>query len=296
MYSIGKIPNRIVRERGDSTVLIESIILGIIQGVTEFLPVSSSGHLVVLQGLFGVEEPRLFFNVMLHVGTLIAIVLVFWRDIREIPEGILAALGKNRGMSGLASALWRSTQGRLAILIILGSIPIALMGFFFREILSHLFASPLFAGFMLMVTGTILWFTRGRSSDSKGISEMGVIDALIVGLGQGFALIPGISRSGITISFGLFRGMEREWSGRFSFLLAIPAILGALLMEFKMPSELSSQELFSILAGTAVAVAVGYLSLRTLMRVVKRGNLAVFSYYCWGAGALIIFLFMRWPW
>ena len=268
--------------------------MGIIQGVTEFLPVSSSGHLVVLQGLFGMEEPRLFFNVMLHVATLIAIVLVFWGDIREIPKGILATLGRNRGMGGLALALWRSTQGRLAILIILGSVPVALMGFFFEEILSHLFASPLFAGFMLMVTGTILWFTRGRPSDSKGVGEMGVIDALIVGLGQGFALIPGISRSGITISFGLFRGMEREWSGKFSFLLAIPAILGALLMEFRMPSELSSQELFFTLAGTAVAVVVGYLSLRTLMHLVKRGNLASFSYYCWGAGAMTIFLFMRW--
>jgi len=285
----------LLRERGDSTVLFESIILGIVQGITEFLPVSSSGHLVILQGLFGVEEPRLFFNVMLHVGTLIAIVLVFWRDIREIPEGILGALGENQGMGGFASALWRSTQGRLAILIIVGTVPVALMGFLFREILSHLFASPFLAGFMLMVTGTILWFTRGRPSDSKGISEMGVIDALIVGLGQGFALIPGISRSGITISFGLFRGMEREWSGRFSFLLAIPAILGALLIEFKMPSELSSQELFSTLAGTAVAVVVGYLSLRTLMHLVKRGNLAAFSYYCWGAGALTIFLFVRGP-
>ena len=233
---------------------------------------------------------------MLHVGTLIAIVLVFWGDIVDIPRGILAALGKNRGMSGFASALWRSAQGRLLILIILGSVPIAVMGFFFREVLSRLFASPLFAGFMLMVTGTILWFTRGRLSDSKGMDEMGVIDALIVGLGQGFALIPGISRSGITISFGLFRGMEREWSGRFSFLLAIPAILGAFFMEFKMPSQLGSQELFSIFVGTVGAVAVGYLSLRTLMHVVKRGNLAAFSYYCWAAGALTIFLSLRWPW
>lgn len=101
---------------------------------------------------------------------------------------------------------------------------------------------------------------------------------------------------GITISFGLFRGMEREWSGRFSFLLAIPAILGALFMEFKMPSELTSEELFSIGTGTAAAILVGYLSLRTLMYVVKRGNLAAFSYYCWGAGALALFLFMRGPW
>ena len=256
---------------------------------------SSSGHLVVLQGLFGVEEPRLFFNVMLHVGTLIAIVIVFWRDIVEIPKGILAALGRNRGMDGFASSLWRSAQVRLAILIILGSIPVALMGFVFEETFSRLFASPLFAGFMLMVTGTILWFTKGRPSDSRGMDEMGVFDALIVGLGQGFALIPGISRSGITISFGLFRGMEREWSGRFSFLLVIPAILGALIMEFKMPSELGSGDLFSIVAGTTVAVAVGYLSLRTLMHVVKRGNLAAFSYYCWGAGALTVFLFMRGP-
>lgn len=233
---------------------------------------------------------------MLHVGTLIAIVIVFWRDIVEIPKGIFGALSGNQGTRGLPSALWRSTQGRLVLLIIVGSVPTALTGFLFEETFSHLFASPLVAGLMIMVTGTILWFTRGRPSDSKGVEEMGVIDALVVGLVQGFALIPGISRSGVTISFGLFRGMEREWSGRFSFLLVIPAILGALLMEFRMPSELSSQELFSVGAGTAVAVVVGYLSLRTLMYVVTRGNLAVFSYYCWGAGALSLVLFMRGPW
>jgi undecaprenyl-diphosphatase len=247
---------------------------------------------VILQGLFGVEGPRLFFNVMLHVGTLIAIVIVFWRDIVEIPGGISAALRASRGTDGFASALWRSAHGRLVILIVVGSVPAALMGLVFEETFSRLFATPLVAGFMLMVTGTILWFTRGRPSGSKGIDQMGWVDALIVGLGQGFALIPGISRSGTTISFGLLRGMEREWSGRFSFLLAIPAILGALLVEFKMPSELSSRELFCILAGTACAVVVGYLSLRTLMHLVKRGNLAAFSYYCWGVGALTVFLFM----
>lgn len=251
---------------------------------------------MILQGLFGVKEPRLFFNVMLHVGTLIAIIIVFWGDIVEIPKGIVAALGRNRGTDGYASALWRSTQGRLILLIIVGSFPVALMGFFFEEILFHLFASPLLAGLMLMVTGTILWCTRRWSSDSKGINEMGVIDALAVGLGQGFALIPGLSRSGITISLGLFRGIEREWSGRFSFLLAIPAILGALFMEFKMPTELTREELFSTGSGTAAAIIVGYLSLRTLMHVVKRGNLAAFSYYCWGAGALALFLFMSGPW
>ncbi len=240
------------------------------------------------------EEPRLFFNVMLHVATLIAIVIVFWGDIGEISKGVFATLRRNHGVS-FASALWSSTQGRLAILIILGSVPIALIGFFFEEIVSRLFASPLLAGLMLMVTGTFLWLTKGMQSGSKGMDEMGAFDALIVGLGQGFALIPGISRSGITISFGLFRGMEREWSGRFSFLLAIPAILGALIVEFKMPSELSSEELVAILTGMAAAVAVGYLSLRTLMHVVKRGNLAAFSYYCWGAGAFAVFLFMRGP-
>ena len=268
--------------------------MGIIQGVTEFLPVSSSGHLVILQGLFGVEEPKLFFNVMLHVGTLIAIIMVFWRDILEIPKGIFAALRGNPGMGAFSTALWRCPQGRLVILIVVGSIPAALMGLVFEETLCSLFASPLFAGFMLMATGTVLWFTRRGPSGSKGIDEMGVIDALIVGLGQAFALIPGISRSGITISCGLLRGMEREWSGKFSFLLAIPAIVGALILEFKMPSEIAQEELFSILAGTVAAIAVGYVSLRTLMHVVKRGNLALFSYYCWGAGAMTIFLFMRW--
>ncbi len=280
----------------DPITLFQSIILGIIQGVTEFLPVSSSGHLVILQGLFGVEEPKLFFNVMLHVGTLIAIIMVFWRDIREIPKGIFTALRETRGMAGFSSALWRCPQGRLVILIVVGSIPAALMGFLFEETFSRLFGSPLFVGFMLMVTGTVLWFTKGRPSGSKGIDETGVIDALIVGLGQGFAITPGISRSGITISFGLLRGMERAWSGKFSFLLAIPAIVGALILEFEMPSEIAKEELFSILAGTVAAIAVGYVSLRTLMHVVKRGNLALFSYYCWGAGALSIFLFAVGPW
>ena len=278
----------------DPITLFQSIILGIIQGVTEFLPVSSSGHLVILQGLFGVEEPKLFFNVMLHVGTLIAIIMVFWRDIREIPKGIFAALWGNPGMGGFSTALWRCPQGRLVILIVVGSIPAALMGFLFEETFSRLFGFPIFAGFMLMVTGTVLWFTRTRPSGSRGIGETGVIDALIVGLGQGFAITPGISRSGITISFGLFRGMERAWSGKFSFLLAIPAIVGARILEFEMPSEIGKEELFSVLAGTIAAIAVGYVSLRTLMHVVKRGNLALFSYYCWGAGTMTIFLFMRW--
>jgi undecaprenyl-diphosphatase len=281
---------------GDPITLFQSIILGAIQGVTEFLPVSSSGHLVILQGLFGLEEPRLFFNVMLHVGTLIAIVIVFRRDIAEIPKGLLVALRPRRERGGIPSALWISAQGRLVVLIVLGSIPAALVGFVFEETLSTLFASPLFAGFMLMVTGTILRFTRGKPSLSRGTHEMGVIDAVIVGLGQAFALIPGISRSGITISFGLFRGLEREWSGKFSFLLAIPAILGALILEFKMPSEMGREELFSVLAGTIVAIAVGYISLRALMHLIKRGNLAAFSYYCWGAGALSIFLFAVGPW
>jgi undecaprenyl-diphosphatase len=258
--------------------------------------VSSSGHLVILQGLFGLEEPRLFFNVMLHVGTLIAIVIVFWRDIGEILKGLLVALRARQEKGGIPSALWRSAQGRLVVLIVLGSIPTALVGFLFEETLSSLFASPLFAGFMLMATGTILRVTRRRLSHSKGPQDMGVIDAIIVGLGQAFALIPGISRSGITISFGLFRGLEREWSGKFSFLLVIPAILGALILEFKMPSEMGREELFSVLAGTLMALAVGYISLRALMHLVKRGNLAAFSYYCWGAGALSIFLFAVAPW
>ena len=199
-------------------------------------------------------------------------------------------------MGGFSTALWRCPQGRLVILIVVGSIPAALMGFLFEETFSRLFGFPIFAGFMLMVTGTVLWFTRTRPSGSRGIGETGVIDALIVGLGQGFAITPGISRSGITISFGLFRGMERAWSGKFSFLLAIPAIVGALILEFEMPSEIGKEELFSVLAGTVAAIAVGYVSLRTLMHVVKRGNLALFSYYCWGAGALSIFLFAVGPW
>ncbi len=174
---------------------------------------------------------------------------------------------------------------RLGVLIIVGSIPAALMGFGLEEILSGLFASPLVAGFMLMVTGTILWFTRGRSSESKGMDDIGVIDTLIVGLGQGFALIPGISRSGITISFGLFRGMEREWSGKFSFLLAIPAILGALLMEFKMPSELSSQVVFHF-GGDSCGSSRGVLVLEDIDapgKEGKPGRLLVLLLGGWGA-------------
>ena len=277
------------------------MILGFLQGVTEFLPISSSGHLVVYQWLFGPGGPgetQLLFDVMVHLGTLIAVLIVFRSDI---------AL--------LVSGAWRAATGhanedrgalRLLILLAVGTVPAAVFGLGWKDELERLFSAPAYVGCAFLVTGTILWLSRfsgqqgqpGSTSRPDGSTQAGQtgrdlhrttwLDALLIGLGQALALIPGISRSGTTISIALLLGLDRRLAARYSFLLAVPAILGAVAVQAGDSGGIPSDQWTAVAVGTLTAAVSGYIALKLLLRIVVAGNLSRFSYYCWGIGLLTL--------
>jgi undecaprenyl-diphosphatase len=269
---------------------LESVILGIVQGATEFLPISSSGHLVILHALFGQDDPQLIFDVMVHVGTLIAIFAVFRKDIGDLLRTALA-------LAGIGSPENRSGWWMLAA-IVAGCIPTALIGVMFAERFERLFASTTAAGGGLIVTGLILMSTawKGKSGSESGaapVTRIGLGRALAIGTVQGLAIFPGVSRSGATIAVALLLGIERELAARFSFLLAIPAILGALVFELKdyAPAAYSGAKIAGpgdLLAGATCAAVTGIFALIFLMNIVKKGRLSFFAYYCWAVGLLAI--------
>jgi undecaprenyl-diphosphatase len=268
----------------------EAILLGIIQGLTEFLPVSSSGHLVLFQQLFGLKEAELFFDVCVHLGTLLAVIVVFQREIRNI----IAALWRLISLAGQKETILQQIESdpdlKMALLIVIGSIPTAVLGLAFHGIADQLFSSSFFAGLMLMVTGLLLWLTRRakpgeRGADIEGFSRT---KAFIIGMIQGLAIIPGISRSGSTISIGLLLGIDRETAARYSFLLSIPAIVGAGALSLKDGLSQTDLAIWLSLLGAAAAALVGYGALKMLLSVVKKGRLYVFAPYCWLAGILAI--------
>ena len=247
--------------------------------MTEFLPVSSSGHLVFFQSVFGFKEPHVFFDVVLHLGTLLAVVVFFRTDLSNILQGTRQGLKAHKmGQNGIRLLIW----------IIIATIPTGLMGILFKDWFESLFTRPKIVGGMLLTTGLILWFTRYVKRDGRLLEKMGWADALLIGIVQGIAIIPGISRSGSTISTGLFCGLDRELAGKFSFLLSIPAILGATLLELR--GIESPTEVWMHLVGMAIALLVGLLSLKFLMRIVRRGRLFTFAYYCWPVGIVMILL------
>ena len=215
---------------------------------------------------------------MLHLGTLLAVVVYFRQDIWEIIQGIRRSLKEKEVHPSARLFLW----------IVLATVPTGLMGVLLKDWFESLFAKPKTVGVMLLITGSFLWLTRLTKKEGRAIEKMTWIDSILIGIAQGIAIIPGISRSGITITAGLFRGLDRELSGKFSFLLSIPAILGATFLEFRKMGTHGEIELS--LLGMVVAFFVGLLSLKFLMKIIKKGRISTFAYYCWAIGSLIIFL------
>jgi undecaprenyl-diphosphatase len=260
-----------------------------VQGITEFLPVSSSGHLVIFQALFGMKEPQVLFDVMLHVGTLAAILIVFKNDVAELLRSTVRIARTCKLGNGDAE--------RMLAAILVGCVPTALIGVLSADQVEQMFASTTAAGIGLVITGLILIATFWRNTaESIGpvTNRVGYFQALVIGAAQGIALVPGISRSGTTIAAALLLGVPRELAARFSFLLAVPAIVGAVLFEMKdyAPAGPASNHvgLAAMLVGTLVAALSGILALMVLLRVVKRGKLSNFAYYCWAVGLLAIAL------
>lgn len=254
--------------------LLEVIILAIVQGITEWLPISSSGHLVLLEHYMGITA-SVFFDVILHVGTLLAVLVAFGKDI----QGILKALFE----SG-----FKTEQGKLAFYIIIGSVPTAIIGFVFQALFESFFSNLLIVGFAFIGTGILLYLSKLQRNRN---AELDTPKALVIGTIQGVALIPGVSRSGSTISTGLLLKMKKEKAYQFSFLLFIPAVIGAALAEgIKEWSSLSvaSFDLPTLLLGIFVTSIVSFVFLKLLFRIVIKEKFHWFAYYCWVLGSIVV--------
>ncbi len=272
---------------------LQAIILGIIQGLTEFLPVSSSGHLVIFQHLFGLKEPELFFDICVHLGTLLAVMIVFRQEIRELVRSLGHLLWLIFVKDAHFEHIFENSEFKMLLLVFFGFFPTALLGVVFHEIGQHLFSSVLIVGLMLIITGGLLWQTRRVAGMGGGLESFSIRTALIIGLVQGLAIMPGISRSGSTIALGLFLGLNRELSARYSFMLAIPAILGAGILSLHGLIADPHVDYKIALIGAAVSFVVGYFALVSLLHLVKKAKLYLFAPYCWAAGIAALFLIWR---
>ena len=258
------------------------VLLGLLQGLTEFLPVSSSGHLVLAQhSIPGFSQPGVLLDAALHLGTLLAVCVYFRRDLY-----LLAVSCVSSHHPQAAGAR------RLLGLLATGSVPTLLIGLSFRRHFEALFSDPHTAGLALLVTGGLLFATDRVRPPGRSLAEMRVYDSVLIGLAQGLALIPGLSRSGSTIATGVFLGLERELLVRYSFLLSIPAVGGAFGLQLVSHWEdvVGGLDVASYALGTLVAAGVGYASIPLLMRLTKARSLSPFAYYCWTLGCMALLL------
>lgn len=267
----------------------QTVFLGIIQGLTEFLPISSSGHLVICQHLIGLKNPELLLDISLHIGTLLAVLIFFRADIKMMITESIGLVGTVFRKRNLISEIQRFPHATLTLWILIGTIPTALIGVIFSSFFQKMFGSPFFVGFMLIVTGAILGASRLIPDYFTKKKQVGLILSIAIGVAQGAAIIPGISRSGATIVCGLFCGLNRDLAGRFSFLLSIPAIIGATVLKFD-TSKITEIGYIPFLAGILVSFLVGLMALKITMNMLRKGNLFYFSPYCFLAGIVAIFI------
>lgn len=271
--------------------IIQAIIIGIVQGLTEFLPVSSSAHLVFMHEITGIA-PSLAFDTMLHVGTLLAVVIYFWNDLVNMFKSFFSSL-LDIPHGQFRKGLQEDQFKKLAWFVIIGTIPAGLAGIFFKDFFESLFSNIFAVGFFLIVTGFLLWgseMVSQRIVQKKSLKRMNFKNSLSIGIAQAFAIAPGISRSGATISTGLFLGLERELAARYSFLLSILAILGAALVQTKDITSLLDISTVAAVAGFVAAAISGYLAIKIVLKLIKEKNLLIFAYYCWIAGIIAMIL------
>ncbi len=265
--------------------LTEAIILGIIQGLTEPLPVSSSAHLVIIPALIpGFHQPSVFFDVVLHLGTLTAVVFFLRKDIAGIVASLLPAIGL-WGVLPVVTGEERIANRKLLLLIVVATFLTGVIGILFKERIERLFESVETTAVMLLITGLLLFLSDRVKKGKRDKGAMNLTDGIVIGLVQAAALIPGISRSGSTIAFGIFRRLERETAARFSFLLSIPAIAGAAVLKAADMTQIPIGDLIAMGAGFLSAAGTGFFALKLLFVVINRTGLGPFAYYCWCAGA-----------
>lgn len=273
---------------------MEALLLGMVQGLTEPLPISSSAHLVIVPVLIpGFPKPSLFFDIILHLGTLVAVVIFLRKEIADILSSLLPV----RWGTGILPAQTgdeRTVNRKMALLIIVATFLTGVIGLLFKDRIERLFESPETTAVMLCITGILLFLSDSVKKADRDKNAMTLTDGIVVGLVQAVALIPGISRSGSTITFGIFRGLKRETAARFSFLLSVPAIIGAVVLETFSVTRIPQEDLIALSTGFLAAAGTGFFALNLLFAVISRTGLGLFAYYCWLAGAgTLIFLSLR---
>jgi undecaprenyl-diphosphatase len=270
--------------------LLIAVLLAVIQGLTEYVPISSSGHLAVTQLLLGFEEPPVAFDVVLHLGTLIAVLIYYRTDVL----GMIRSLGK---LSTVFRPSWDTENPqKLFVLLIIATIPTAVIGFVLKSQVESAFSSLNHIAWEFVIGGAMMIFTVFLKNGDRGLEEMKVRDALCIGLFQGLALFPAISRSGSTITAALFLGLNPKLAARFSFLLSIPAILGAVIFEIPDIEKaiVGTHDLFLYLLSGIIAGVIGYFTIRPLIRIISTSRFWWFGIYCVIAGiALLAYLWVK---
>ena len=284
---------RILTDKGANKVmsLLHAVLLGLIQGIAEFLPVSSSGHLAIaehLLGMSGASEIPEFFDVLLHLGTLIAVFAAYWEDIRDMVVEFFCGA---RDLVRHSTPTPVPPARRMIVLIVVGTLPLfAILPI--KDLVEGLADNMYFVAGALLVTGCLLFVSDRVKKGRKTEKNATLVDVLLVGVAQAIATCPGISRSGTTITAGCFVGFERKFAVRYSFLMSIPAILGANILALKdaLEAEIVLSEIPVYLAGVAVSAIVGYACIRLLKMIASKGKFGAFAYYCWAVGALTLIL------
>ena len=268
---------------------LSSFLLGLVQGLAEFLPISSSGHLSIAQNLLGLntEIPE-FFDVLLHLGTLVAVFVAYWRDICDMVAELIRGVGDL--VHGTTPRQVPPAR-RLILLIIVGTLPLFILLPIHKQV-QALSNNMVFIGAALVVTGFLLFACDLVRKGKKTERTATIADVLVVGLGQAIATLPGISRSGMTITTGCFMGFERKFAVRLSFLLSIPAVLGANILSLKdaLDDGIIWAEVPMYVVGVITAAVVGYACIRLLRLVAEKGRFGAFAYYCWAVGLLTLLL------
>jgi undecaprenyl-diphosphatase len=270
-----------------------AIVLGVIQGLTELFPVSSSAHLVIWQNFLpDFRQPGAAFDVMLHLGTLSSVIFYFRADLWKMFKSIVPFLTPPD--VSLQSNSSPATMRKTVFFLIMATIPASLFGLLFKEDIHRMFENAAAAAFLLIITGALLFLSDKTKNAQRNLRDMTLMDSMMIGLSQAVALMPGISRSGATIAAGIFLKINRQDAARFSFLLSIPAICGAVILEMPYLKEVSFADRFSYAAGFISAAFAGFLSLKLFFLIIREARLKYFAYYCWIFGfftLLVKFIF-----
>ncbi len=266
--------------------LSTAIILGIVQGLTELFPVSSSAHLVILQSFLpDFHQPGVTFDAILHLGTLFSVAFYFRADILKMIRAFASQKYQEADASGHDDAF---ILRKLVLYLLIGTIPAVILGVLFIDFLHSVFASARAAAFFLIITGFLLFFSDRVENAGRDEKDINMTDSILIGLVQSLALLPGISRSGATITAGIFRKLNRITAAKFSFLLSLPAVCGAVIFEARYFEQIPSAEIWLYFTGAICSAITGLISLKLFFLIIREARLKFFAYYCWAFGTFTL--------